>query len=71
MRVNLIAAGFVDTPLTERLDPEIRRRAIEETLLGRAGTPEDVASVVLFLASSLAAHVTGQVVRVDGGQLVV
>lgn len=71
IRVNVVAPGFVDTPLTARLDPEIRRRAIEETLLGRAGTPEDVASAVLFLASSMAAHVTGQVLRVDGGQLVV
>jgi 3-oxoacyl-[acyl-carrier protein] reductase len=70
IRVNVIAPGWIDTPMTERLDAAARSRAIDETVLGRAGTPEDVASAVLFLAGPMSGHVTGQVLRVDGGQLI-
>ena len=69
IRVNMIAPGWIDTPMTEDLPEEYRRRAVEETPLGRTGRPEDVAHAVLFLASDMARHVTGQVLRVDGGQL--
>ena len=43
---------------------------MSETVFGRLGTPEDVAHVVVFLCSDLARHVTGEVVRVDGGQYI-
>jgi 3-oxoacyl-[acyl-carrier protein] reductase len=66
--VNAVAPGFIETPMTARLPEEIRRRAIEETALGRMGHPEQVAAVVAFLCSEPAGHVTGQVIRVDGGQ---
>lgn len=69
IRVNLVAPGLIDTPMTAGLPDEVRRAAIAETALGRAGRPEDVAGAVLFLASDMARHVTGQVLRVDGGQL--
>jgi 3-oxoacyl-[acyl-carrier protein] reductase len=69
IRVNCVAPGFVTTPMTDALPAEARERALRESLLGRAGTPEDVAGAVLFLCSDLARHVTGQVLRVDGGQL--
>jgi NAD(P)-dependent dehydrogenase (short-subunit alcohol dehydrogenase family) len=69
VRVNAVAPGWIETPLTAGLPAEARARAESESLLGRLGTPDDVARVVLFLATPLAAHVTGQVVRVDGGQL--
>lgn len=69
VRVNAVAPGWIDTPMTAGLPDELKRRAVEESALGRTGAPDDVASAVLFLASDLARHVTGQVLRVDGGQL--
>ncbi len=70
VRVNLVAPGMILTPMTGSLPEEVRARAAEESALGRLGTPEDVARACLFLVSPLARHVTGQVLRVDGGQLI-
>lgn len=69
VRVNAVAPGMIDTELTRALPEAVREQAVRETALGRAGAPEDVADAVLFLVSALARHVTGQVLRVDGGQL--
>jgi 3-oxoacyl-[acyl-carrier protein] reductase len=69
IRVNAVAPGWIDTPMTAGLPAEARARAEGETLLGRLGAPEDVAHTVLFLGSALSRHITGQVIRVDGGQL--
>ena len=69
VRVNAVAPGWIETPLTASLPAELRQRALDETALQRLGQPADVAGVVLFLCSDLARHVTGQVLRVDGGQL--
>jgi NAD(P)-dependent dehydrogenase (short-subunit alcohol dehydrogenase family) len=68
VRVNAIAPGLVETPMTAQLEEAVRERAIEESALGRIGKPEDVARAALFLCSALGGHVTGQVLRVDGGQ---
>ena len=68
VRVNVVAPGMTDTPLTRSLPESVRAAAVSETLLGRSATPEDVAGPILFLCSDLARHVTGQVLRVDGGQ---
>ena len=69
IRVNCIAPGLIRTPMTGSLTPEILKRAEDETALGRTGAPEDVAHATLFLCTAMSAHVTGQVLRVDGGQL--
>ena len=70
IRVNALAPGWVDTPLTAALPAELRERAVVESALGRTGAPDDVAGAVLFLCSELGRYVTGQVLRVDGGQLI-
>ena len=65
--VNVIAPGFIETDMTSGLPPEIRESALREIPLGRFGAGDDIAGAVLFLASPLAAYVTGQVLVVDGG----
>jgi len=69
IRVNVVAPGWIETPMTAAVPEEFREQALEESPLGRLGQPVDVARVVLFLCSDLSSYVTGQVVRVDGGQL--
>jgi NAD(P)-dependent dehydrogenase (short-subunit alcohol dehydrogenase family) len=70
IRVNAVAPGWIDTPLTASLSGELKQRALEETALARLGRPEDVAGAVLYLCADVSRHVTGQVLRVDGGQLI-
>ncbi|HEX7364555.1 MAG TPA: glucose 1-dehydrogenase [Dehalococcoidia bacterium] len=72
IRVNAIAPGLIKTRLSEALwkDPAMSKSAVERIALLRLGEPDDVAGVVLFLASDLAKYVTGETVVVDGGQLV-
>lgn len=70
IRVNVVSPGWIDSAMTAALDPGFRQRALDETVLGRVGTPGDVAGPVLFLCSPLSRHITGQVLRVDGGQLI-
>ncbi|MDQ1523289.1 MAG: 3-oxoacyl-[acyl-carrier protein] reductase [Pyrinomonadaceae bacterium] len=69
INVNAVAPGFIRTPMIERLPAEVIEEAARETVFGRIGEPEEVASVVAFLCSEAARHVTGEVIRVDGGQM--
>lgn len=66
--VNAVAPGFIRTPLTEHLAPEVVETARKESALGRLGEPADVAALVGFLCSERAGYITGQVIQVDGGQ---
>jgi 3-oxoacyl-[acyl-carrier protein] reductase len=67
VRVNCIAPGWIKTAWGERTSEYWQRRARQESLLGRWGTPEDVARVARFLVSPAAEFITGQVVAVNGG----
>jgi 3-oxoacyl-[acyl-carrier protein] reductase len=67
VRVNCIAPGWIKTAWGERASAAWQKRAAAESLLGRWGTPEDVARVARFLASPDAAFITGQIVPVNGG----
>lgn len=72
IRVNAVAPGLIDTPMTRALfgdDATFRARVREKVPLGRAGTPEDIAEAVIFLASAEAAYMTGETLVVDGGWL--
>ena len=70
INVNAIAPGMIETEMAAAVPPEIKQRAIDETVLGRIGAPEDVANLVVFLASERARHITGTVIKVDGGQYI-
>jgi 3-oxoacyl-[acyl-carrier protein] reductase len=65
--VNAVAPGFIQTELTADLPEELLTEAVARTPLGRAGTPEDIANAVAFLASDEAGFITGHILSVDGG----
>ena len=67
IRVNAVAPGFVDTPMTAALPSDIRQQAADAGLMRRTGRPEEISSAILFLASPLASFMTGEVLVVDGG----
>lgn len=67
IRVNAIAPGFIDTDLTRALPDARRTQALAAVAMGRAGSADEVAAAVLFLASDLSRYVTGQTLGVDGG----
>jgi len=67
--VNAIAPGFIETPMTENLKPEIKEKYLSLIPLKRFGKPEEVAYLCIFLCSEMASYITGQVIRIDGGLL--
>ena len=65
--VNTVAPGFIETDMTLNLDNDVRAKMLEKIPLARLGQPEDVASVVRFLASSSGDYITGETIHVNGG----
>jgi len=65
--VNAVAPGFIETDMTHGLSSELKQKMLEQTPLGRMGTPEDIASAVKFLVSEEAGFITGHVLDVNGG----
>ena len=67
VRANCIAPGFIDTDMTSAIPEDMRKEWEKQIPLRRGGTPEDVASVALFLASDMSSYMTGQVLNCCGG----
>jgi 3-oxoacyl-[acyl-carrier protein] reductase len=69
IRVNCVAPGFIETQMTEGMTEEQKKAILAAIPMEHMGSPQDVANAVLFLASSLADYITGQVLTVDGGMV--
>lgn len=67
IRVNAVAPGVIDTPMTQKIPKEVKENMISRIPLQRMGTARDIANTVLFLASEASSYITGQVIHVNGG----
>lgn len=65
--VNAIAPGFIQTAMTDKIPEDIKKKMQEQIPMGKLGQPEDIAKATVFLASSDADYITGQVIAVNGG----
>jgi 3-oxoacyl-[acyl-carrier protein] reductase len=70
INVNAVAPGLIETDMVVHSPEEVKQKALSEIVLGRIGKPEEVAWVVTFLCSDKARHLTGEVIKVDGGQYI-
>ena len=70
VNVNVVAPGMVLTEMMEAIPAEFKATAMAETVLGRFATPDDVAHLVAFLCCERARHITGEVIKIDGGQYI-
>ncbi|MBI5539847.1 MAG: SDR family oxidoreductase [Bacteroidia bacterium] len=70
VNVNAVAPGLIETEMMKNADESVRIQAMADITLGRIGQPEDIANAVAFLCSELAKHITGDVLKVDGGQYI-
>ena len=68
VNVNAVVPGLVETASFKTIPAEVVERGLSRSVLGRLAKPEEVADVILFLCTEKARHITGEVVRVDGGQ---
>ncbi len=65
-----MAPGFIDTDLTKDVKEEKKQRLLNNINLGRIGTAEDIAKVIVFLSSSSADYISGQIIGIDGCQII-
>ncbi|UCE59855.1 MAG: 3-oxoacyl-[acyl-carrier-protein] reductase [Phycisphaerales bacterium] len=70
VNVNAVAPGLIETDMMKDAPENVKEAALAEIVLGRMGQPEEVATVVAFMCSDAAKHITGEVIRVDGGQYI-
>lgn len=70
VNVNAVAPGLIETDMMMTADESVRSAALEEIVLKRLGQPDDVANAVVFLCSAMSVHITGEILRVDGGQYI-
>lgn len=70
VNVNAVAPGMIETDLTRDLSDEVKQQSRSEIVLDRFGQPEDVADLIVFLVSEKAKHITGEIIKVDGGQYI-
>lgn len=70
VNVNCLAPGMVLTDMAKNIPAEFLNKAIDETMLGRIATPEDVAHIVAFMSSDKSRHITGEIIKIDGGQYI-
>lgn len=69
IRANCIAPGYIETQMTDVLNPQVKEQILTKIPLSRIGQPRDIAQAALYLASDLSNYVTGQVLAVDGGMV--
>ena len=69
IRSNAVAPGFIETEMTDALDPDVVQGWRDTIPLKRGGQPDDVANLCVFLASDMSTYITGQTINVDGGML--
>ncbi|MCK4256337.1 3-oxoacyl-[acyl-carrier-protein] reductase, partial [candidate division WOR-3 bacterium] len=67
--INSIAPGFIETEMTKKLPDTVKEVYLKTIPMGRFGTPDDIANLVLFLVSESASYITGQVINIDGGMV--
>ncbi len=70
VNVNAVAPGLIETDMIREAPEKVKEMALAEIVLGRLGLPGEVADVIVFLCSDKARHITGEVIRVDGGQYI-
>ena len=69
ININLIAPGFIQTPMTEKLNDKQKKYIMEKIPMKKFGHPDDIANLAVFLASDAASYITGQTFHVNGGML--
>lgn len=70
VNVNCIAPGMIETEMSKNIPEEFLKKAADETVLGRLGKSQDVANLVAFLCTEGSKHITGEVIKIDGGQYI-